>query len=207
MNLKKLRERKKLTQHKLAKLAGIPAYTISKHERGKDAPSIKHLKKYADALGCRISDIVDTQKCSICEQELPTNQFRGPKENKEKICNTCRKRIKKEEKKITEDIADREYTKLERLAYEIGVRIGRRKGWNDARIIQELAKDHHRRIKFIKEELESMGVFNEHRVDCPRCRAKVRLIDGFNICMMCAMPISAEDLKGLAEAGKEEEKS
>lgn len=51
MNLKRMRERKLLTQQQLADLIGMDRTLISKLESGVSAPSVVTAKKIAAALG------------------------------------------------------------------------------------------------------------------------------------------------------------
>ncbi len=207
MNLKKLRKEKNLTQQELARMAAVSICTLSNHETGKDNPSITALEKYAGALRCSIPDIVETKTCPECERALPLNYFEDRKENKLLNCRDCTKQTEGEKKgkkvnktnKITiqpteEQTQNRDFTEGEKIAYEIGVGIGKRKGWDYKRIVQELAQDHHRKKEFIKGVLQIMGIFDGPIVDCPRCGTEVKLIDGFNICMRCALPIGENDI-------------
>lgn len=50
-------ERGKMSQEKLSELTGISPTTLSKWENGKSSPTMKNLKKVADALGISIDDI------------------------------------------------------------------------------------------------------------------------------------------------------
>ena len=58
-NIKKYRQKKGLSQDKLAKVANVTHTTLIKLESGRnDNPTIKTLKKIADALGIGIDDLV-----------------------------------------------------------------------------------------------------------------------------------------------------
>ena len=58
-NIKKLREQKKLSQDKLARLADIPYNTLVKIESGRsNNPTFSTLSKLADALGVSIDELV-----------------------------------------------------------------------------------------------------------------------------------------------------
>lgn len=46
------RKKHNLTQHKLAKMAGVPQSTIGRIETGKTEPSINMLEKIASATNC-----------------------------------------------------------------------------------------------------------------------------------------------------------
>jgi len=58
-NIKKLRKKKGLSQDKLAKLADVTLTTLVKLESGvNDNPTIKTLKKIADALEVSIDELI-----------------------------------------------------------------------------------------------------------------------------------------------------
>lgn len=58
-NLKKLRQQKKLSQEKLARLADISYNTISKIEAGKAMnPTFETLSRLADLFGVSIDELV-----------------------------------------------------------------------------------------------------------------------------------------------------
>jgi len=58
-NIKKLRRKKGLSQDKLAKLADVTLTTLVKIESGvNDNPTIKTLKKIADALKASIDELI-----------------------------------------------------------------------------------------------------------------------------------------------------
>ena len=58
-NIKRLRTKKGLSQDKLAKLADVTLTTLVKIESGaNDNPTIKTLKKIADALEVAIDDLL-----------------------------------------------------------------------------------------------------------------------------------------------------
>jgi len=58
-NIKKLRKKKGISQDKLAKLADVTVTTLVKIESGvNDNPTIKTLKKIADALGVSLDELV-----------------------------------------------------------------------------------------------------------------------------------------------------
>ena len=62
INLKKLREKKKLSQDRLAKLADIANNTIIKIEQGENTnPTLATLKKIAKALGVGLDDLTGYQ--------------------------------------------------------------------------------------------------------------------------------------------------
>ena len=62
INLKKLREKKKLSQDRLAKLADIANNTIIKIEQGENTnPTLATLKKIAKALGVSLDDLTGYQ--------------------------------------------------------------------------------------------------------------------------------------------------
>ena len=59
-NIKRLRKQKGLSQDKLAKLADITLTTLVKIESGaNDNPTIKTLKKIADALEVTVNDLLE----------------------------------------------------------------------------------------------------------------------------------------------------
>lgn len=58
-NLRKLREAKKLSQEKLARLADVANNTIVKIEAGKNQnPTLDTLKKVAKVLGVSVDDLI-----------------------------------------------------------------------------------------------------------------------------------------------------
>ena len=58
-NLKKLREQKRLSQDRLAKLADVANNTIIKIEQGENInPTLETLKKVAKALGVGINKLI-----------------------------------------------------------------------------------------------------------------------------------------------------
>lgn len=57
-NLKKYRKSIKLTQREIAKALGVDPAAVSFWETGKTAPTIRHLRRLADVLGCRPSDLL-----------------------------------------------------------------------------------------------------------------------------------------------------
>lgn len=58
-NIKKIRKKKGLSQDKLAKLADVTHTTLVKIESGaNNNPTIKTLKKIADALGIKIDNLL-----------------------------------------------------------------------------------------------------------------------------------------------------
>ena len=61
-NLKKLREKKGLSQHRLAKLADVANNTIIKIEQGENInPTLATLKKIAEALGVSLDELTGYQ--------------------------------------------------------------------------------------------------------------------------------------------------
>ena len=61
-NLKKLREKKGLSQDRLAKLADVTNNTIIKIEQGENTnPTLATLKKIAKALGVSLDDLTGYQ--------------------------------------------------------------------------------------------------------------------------------------------------
>lgn len=62
-NLKKYREEKKLTQRRLAEMAGITATSISSYEKEAMSPSLEIVEKLAGALNVNIVDL-------ICDSQL-----------------------------------------------------------------------------------------------------------------------------------------
>lgn len=58
-NIKRLRQEKKLSQDKLARIADIPYNTLVKIESGKSAnPTFETLSKLADVFGTSIDELV-----------------------------------------------------------------------------------------------------------------------------------------------------
>lgn len=62
-NIKKFRKKKGLSQDKLAKLADVTLTTLVKIESGvNDNPTIKTLKKIADALDISLNELVERRR-------------------------------------------------------------------------------------------------------------------------------------------------
>ncbi len=59
LKLKKLRKQKNMTQVELAEKTGLSQVTISRCEREQRGLDIKDAKRIADALGCKLDDLVD----------------------------------------------------------------------------------------------------------------------------------------------------
>ena len=61
-NVRRIRKAKELSQDKLAKLAGITLTTLVKIESGaNDNPTIKTLKKIANALEVPVNDLLEDE--------------------------------------------------------------------------------------------------------------------------------------------------
>lgn len=58
LRIKHMRKARKLTQADLAKLTGISAVCISRYECGSRKPDLLDAKRIADALGCKIDDLL-----------------------------------------------------------------------------------------------------------------------------------------------------
>ena len=62
-NIKRIRQRRNLTQDKLARLADIPYTTITKIETGViKQPSVLAVAKIAKALGVSLDELVEDRK-------------------------------------------------------------------------------------------------------------------------------------------------
>ena len=59
MRLKELRERRGLTQEKLAELAGVSRAYLSRLEMGLHDPPLSRLRALAKALKAKVADLVD----------------------------------------------------------------------------------------------------------------------------------------------------
>lgn len=55
--LKELREKKRLTQEKLAELSGVSRQTVISIETGKYVPSLELALKFAKIFGCKVEDL------------------------------------------------------------------------------------------------------------------------------------------------------
>lgn len=64
--LRKIRQRAKFTQVKLAERSGVPLDTIRDYEQGRSTPSVERLFILADTLGCSTEDfaIIEGNACS-----------------------------------------------------------------------------------------------------------------------------------------------
>ena len=60
MQIRKLRKSAGLTQAQLAEKVGVSQATVSEWERGDYLPGAQKLPALADALGCTISDLYNT---------------------------------------------------------------------------------------------------------------------------------------------------
>ena len=59
-NIKRLREKKSLSQEKLARLADVANNTIIKMESGENQnPTLETLQKVAKALGVKVDDLIN----------------------------------------------------------------------------------------------------------------------------------------------------
>lgn len=58
MNIKEYRLKKNMSQEALSKEVGVTAHAICQYERNKRTPNIIVLKKIADALGCKVDDLI-----------------------------------------------------------------------------------------------------------------------------------------------------
>ena len=146
MNLKQLRLARKLAQYELARLTGITRMTVSRHERQDASPSLASLKKYAKALDCQISDIVETQECDFCGQEF----YYCRHGYKDTICAPCRKTMKPEKA----DATGRMFTGAELHAYQIGKRRLERQGKSMEYIVRETAREHGRTKEFVRGKMD-----------------------------------------------------
>lgn len=57
--IKEIRKSQKLTQLELAKLSSLSRNTILNYESGKRSPKLVDLMKIANALNCKVSELVD----------------------------------------------------------------------------------------------------------------------------------------------------
>ena len=56
-NLKKFREKRKMTQEKLAEQAGVTRQTVISIENGKYTPSLSLALKFARIFACKVEDL------------------------------------------------------------------------------------------------------------------------------------------------------
>ena len=61
MNIKKIREKKDITQQELATVLGVGQSTVAMWETGKSLPRVETLKAIAKALGCTIDELLDAE--------------------------------------------------------------------------------------------------------------------------------------------------
>lgn len=59
LKIRELRKAREVTQEELSKLTGISAACISRYECEKRGLDIKDAKIIANALGCKIDDLID----------------------------------------------------------------------------------------------------------------------------------------------------
>jgi transcriptional regulator with XRE-family HTH domain len=59
LNLEQVRKQRKMSQNKLAMIAGVSHNYISELESGKYEPTASVLCKLAQALGCTLDELVD----------------------------------------------------------------------------------------------------------------------------------------------------
>lgn len=57
--IKVMRKQKNMTQADLAELLGVTPAAISRYESGERIPDIVTAAKIANALGCKIDDLID----------------------------------------------------------------------------------------------------------------------------------------------------
>lgn len=60
-NVRKVRESKTLTRHRLAERAGVNINTIINAEMGYHTPTLTTLAKLAEALDCQLTDLLIDQ--------------------------------------------------------------------------------------------------------------------------------------------------
>lgn len=58
-NYKRLKEARRMTDYAVARDARLPLQTVYNFSQGKTVPSLVTLQKIADALGCKLSELVD----------------------------------------------------------------------------------------------------------------------------------------------------
>lgn len=58
MGIKKMRQKRGLSQGQLADLIGVAQQHVSRWENGKHRPSIDTVQKLAEILNCNISDLI-----------------------------------------------------------------------------------------------------------------------------------------------------
>lgn len=61
MNIKKIREKKGITQQELATVLGVGQSTVAMWETNKSLPRVDTLKAIAKALGCTIDELLDAE--------------------------------------------------------------------------------------------------------------------------------------------------
>lgn len=62
VNIKQLRKAKGLTQQELAQNAGVSYLSIHRYESGERIPSVDIAARIAQALGCTVDDLINTQE-------------------------------------------------------------------------------------------------------------------------------------------------
>ena len=62
MNIKIIRESSNMTQEELSNSLGISRSTVAMWETGQSVPRLPMLKKIAEALGCKIIDLLEEEE-------------------------------------------------------------------------------------------------------------------------------------------------
>lgn len=110
-NIKKYRKEKGMTQEELAQKCGLSKNGLWNYENNKRQPNIKTLNKIIDALGIKITDLIDNT-ISLDERKKFTVNY--VKEMTENTLETITKQSKETEEivKKSKELIDK-YTKLE----------------------------------------------------------------------------------------------
>lgn len=74
IKLKEIREKKGMSQDELAEKLGVSRTMIIHYEKGRNTPSLERTIQLANILGCRLDDLVDSNKyIDLYHKELKSN--------------------------------------------------------------------------------------------------------------------------------------
>lgn len=83
--IKEIRQRKGLTQKQLGDLCGMADSAIRRYENGNANPKIETLQKIADALGCDLSELMDSGEYKLHNIEVAIKKANNATRNGETV--------------------------------------------------------------------------------------------------------------------------